>query len=107
MAFSDDELEEFYRAVEQRTAWSRPRPLRRGKPQTVQCPTQYKDCYRTPVEATEAIERSRSTRYGVPWLRSYHCECGSWHLTGSPDYRGDGDHTGDHPRERRRRGRRH
>ena len=58
MAFSDDELEEFYRTVEQRTAWRRERPVRRSRPRAVRvCPTPYKDCYRTPMEATEAIER--------------------------------------------------
>jgi len=104
VAFSDDELEEFYRTVEQRTAWRRERPVRRIRPRAVRvCPTPYKDSYSTPMEATEAIERSRSTRYGVPWLRSYQCECGSWHLTSTPDYRGD---AGD-ARDRKRRGRRH
>ncbi|MFZ2240128.1 MAG: hypothetical protein WAV90_11350 [Gordonia amarae] len=101
MAFSDDELEEFYRTVEQRTAWRRERLVRPSRPRAVRvCPTPYKDCYRTPMEATEAIERSRSTRHGVPWLRSYQCDCGNWHLTSTPDYRGDAA-------DRTRRGRRH
>ncbi|MBD0021439.1 hypothetical protein GII33_10910 [Gordonia pseudamarae] len=105
MAFSDDELEEFYRAVEERTAWRRERPVRRARPRRARvCPTPYKECFPTPMEATDAIARSRTTRFGVPWLRSYHCDCGSWHLTSTPDYRGDdGDSSGRH----RRRGRRH
>lgn len=50
------------------------------------CPTPKKYGYPTPLEADAALADLWATpRPGKEYpVRSYHCECGNWHLTKSP-----------------------
>lgn len=84
MPFNDDELEDFYRAIESQTAAANPRRRRRkpvAAPPTFECPTPEKIAYPSLAAVTGAIlaiARQSRTR---PSLRSYECRCGFWHLT--------------------------
>lgn len=84
--FSDDELDEFYRSVEARTA-SNARPARSpaAPDPALGCPTPTKDAYRSRVDAEDAIAYARATRRTDTPLRTYRCVCGRWHITSSPE----------------------
>lgn len=82
-AFSDDELEEFYRRIEAITDLDAPR--RRRPPRAhVECPTPYKDAFGSEAAARDGIERIRVHRRAAATLRCYRCQCGAWHITSSP-----------------------
>lgn len=84
MPFDDDELEEFYRRIESRTAAAnaRPRKRRRQVPRVqFACPTPEKIAYPSQAAVTGAILAVARNSRGRPNLRSYECVCGAWHLT--------------------------
>ncbi|ACY21733.1 hypothetical protein Gbro_2492 [Gordonia bronchialis DSM 43247] len=82
--FSDDELAEFYREIEGRTATGRPRRRTGSRLEPAQpCPTPDKSAFGTHAAALDAIAYSRLHRPRAPQLRSYRCACGAWHITSS------------------------
>lgn len=84
-AFSDEELEQFYRRVEALTEMTPTRRQRRP-PLPPECPTPYKDAFRSEADARDGISRIRTRVLGrdSPSLRCYLCTCRSWHITSSP-----------------------
>nr|WP_040511266.1 hypothetical protein [Gordonia soli] len=85
MPFSDDELEEFYRRIEARTAAQVGRRVPRHRRPLLACPTPDKEAYRDEESARSGVYRIRERSRGDLRLRIYHCACGSWHITSSPD----------------------
>ncbi|MFT3715181.1 MAG: hypothetical protein QM774_04305 [Gordonia sp. (in: high G+C Gram-positive bacteria)] len=83
--FGDDELEEFYRAIEFRTEMARRprvRPASNVSYPEHDCPTPEKIAYVSADAATAAILALSAGRR-VQALSSYECVCGWWHLTRS------------------------
>ncbi|WP_262365365.1 hypothetical protein [Gordonia sp. OPL2] len=84
---SDDDLETFYRAIEERTAATPDRrpPRRPRSPRADQgCPTPEKHAFRAENLARDGIVRIRRERGVRAELRCYRCVCGSWHITSRP-----------------------
>jgi len=85
--FDDDELEAYFRMVEERTAASG-RPARRLRARVNYrppvCPTPEKIAYPTLDAVTGAILAISASPRAAPTLGSYECECGAWHLTRRP-----------------------
>ncbi|MFW0790579.1 hypothetical protein [Gordonia sp. CPCC 205333] len=91
-AFDDDELERYYRRIEQRTAERDAPPAarrlhRRINVEHLGCPTPSKSAFRDRTEAAAAISSMSSETWRSVSLRTYRCQCGWWHLTSSS--RGD------------------
>ncbi|MFT4125253.1 MAG: hypothetical protein QM662_03385 [Gordonia sp. (in: high G+C Gram-positive bacteria)] len=81
--FADDELEEFYRQIEIRTALT-PQRRRGSTSRHRACPTPGKEAFRSEGAARGGIDRIRQSGRAAPNLRWYRCDCGSWHITSSP-----------------------
>ncbi|MDL9946174.1 hypothetical protein QSJ19_11315 [Gordonia sp. ABSL11-1] len=84
---TDDDLERFYRAIENRTAAAPARraPRRSRTPRSDRaCPTPEKHAFRAENLARDGIARIRQERGVRAELRSYRCVCGSWHITSRP-----------------------
>ncbi|WP_246284836.1 hypothetical protein [Gordonia asplenii] len=87
-AFDDDELERYYRLMEERTAAraadSTTRRLhRRIADELVGCPTPSKTAFTSRADAAAAITSMSVGTWRTVSLRTYRCQCGSWHLTSS------------------------
>ncbi|GAB17383.1 hypothetical protein GOEFS_028_00470 [Gordonia effusa NBRC 100432] len=87
-AFDDDELERYYRLVERRTAAREEeattrRLHRRIADELVGCPTPSKTAFENRSAAAAAITTMSSGTWRTVSLRTYRCQCGSWHLTSS------------------------
>ncbi|MGV9825617.1 MULTISPECIES: hypothetical protein [unclassified Gordonia (in: high G+C Gram-positive bacteria)] len=102
-AFSDDDLDEFYRRIEHRTSLRATPRSRPTKPTPGVCPTPDKDAFDTVSAADAAAARIRALRATAPRLRSYECVCGAWHITSSPDLARPAADRPDPGRRRRRR----
>lgn len=84
MPFDDDELDEYYRRIESRTAAANAKPRKRRRsvpPVQFTCPTPEKIAYPSLAAVTGAILAIARGSQSRPSLRSYECVCGSWHLT--------------------------
>lgn len=86
----DDDLEAYFRAIEDRTRARerpRPRPERGVTYDTPKCPTPEKIAYESQDAVTVAIlALTTGSHRRVRDLSSYECSCGHWHLTRSRRY---------------------